>query len=118
MSLATDPYFLGWKLLGDPAAETFWEIFVEQCPAMKNVVEEAGQLLKKVRFNASTLTEEEKQTEVMRLVAAVKRRRRRLWTTRAGATLAGAAAVVALIVAVGGQAGEKKGERSATGGVE
>jgi ferric-dicitrate binding protein FerR (iron transport regulator) len=74
--LSTDLYFLSWRLLDDPGARMFWEGFLERYPGKRAEIEEAARVIDSVRFNHRSLTTEEVQVEVERLVHSVRRLRR------------------------------------------
>ncbi|MEX6686950.1 FecR family protein [Danxiaibacter flavus] len=72
MNFVTDPDFMRWVRFGNPADEQFWNNWINNNPASKEIVEEARLLLLSVKTKEKTAGEEELQQEVDRLMGSIR----------------------------------------------
>lgn len=72
MDFVTDPDFMRWVRLGNSADEQFWNNWMYNNPASKEIVEEARLLLLSVKTKEKTAGDQELQMEIDRLMGTIR----------------------------------------------
>jgi ferric-dicitrate binding protein FerR (iron transport regulator) len=71
--LATDPWFLQWRMAGDEESDRFWKGFLEAHPGKKQDIESAIRVIDSIKMNDHHFSPDELRTEWARIAHSLRK---------------------------------------------